>query len=192
MKKLCALVLWLTVVALLCGCVASGASELPTPTEPANQPAARLPLNGEPMPQLPADNNQSLDVDPNSALTYSNFGSLSPIICIRTYDQLIKHFGNTISDTMPQFNPEFFKDHSLILVHTTQTTGPYHIEAGEVKQDSSGNYSFELKFYWPEATSPATHSESLIIIVDHIIANDAVIDYHSSHETVHDYNERFQ
>ena len=192
MKTIRLLLLLLLIIGLLCGCVASGAT-LPTdPTAAVLQDSSTHFPKGEPTPQLPADNNQSLDVDPNSTLTYSNFGTLSPLICIRSYDQLIAHYGTDVSDMMPQYDQAFFEDHSLIIVNTSQNNGPYHIEAGNLEQDDSGKYCFELKYYWPEVISPATHHKSLIIVVDHVIASDAIIEYHSTHETVTDYQERFQ
>lgn len=183
MKKLCALVLWLTVAALLCGCVASRASELPAPTEPANQPAApQLSLNAEPVPQLPDDHANALGPSNKSDITYSGcFNDVTEVVYIRTLAQLQSYLGEAPSEQYAKYDFDYFTDHSLIVLKVEGCSSrPLRQETEMLTQDEDGNYQLYLKIYWPMLTNgqPSNGTIDIVFEIDQVIPADSHVEFH--------------
>jgi hypothetical protein len=173
------------VIALLCGCVASGASELPTPTEPANQPAARLPLNAEPTPQLPNEHAHTLGPSNRSDITYSGcFNNITEVVYIRNLSQLKSYLGKTASEQYADYDYDYFMDHSLIVFKVEGCSSrPLRQETEKLTQDESGNYHLYLKIYWPTLTNwqPLSGTIDIVFEIDQVIPADSHVEFHFSY-----------
>jgi len=186
MKNLCALVLWLTVIALLCGCVASRASELPAPTDPVNQPAApQLSLNAEPKPEPMMDDVHSMDLTQELSKPYTGDDRVQDVILIRTYNGYVKHTTAAYRNAHPEYDKEFFSAHSLIYIMIESDFESKDISCGEITRDEDGVYHLDLRYDIPCIDTPeyyGPHYTNILVEVDHIIDMDAHIVFHSTVE----------
>lgn len=186
MKKLCSLVLLLMVIALLCGCVASRASELPAPTVPVNQPAApQLSLNAEPKPEPMLDDVHSMELSANLNMAFSGDSNVQEVIAIRTYGDYVQYFTPYFRANHPEYNYEFFKNHSIVYIWIRTMNSPIDLNYGELTRDDSGVYHMDLHFHWQQLLCPATDYASILLVLDHVIDSDARIIFHSTSDYDH-------
>ena len=194
MKKLRLFCTILLIIALLCGCAVSRASELPSSVDTSNQSATKLPPRGEPAPPKQSHEDHILELNYDTDMAYSqNNGisnGISKVFCIRSYAQYIQFFSEMAQDSYG-YDAEFFRDHSIIYLLICLGSYPYQVELGELTHDSSGNYHLDLKYYSPELVCTAMGYSSIIIEVDHIVDANAYIDFSSSWEVLPDFRERF-